>query len=94
MEYCSTDFKSFCMKLDIVGHHTIPHTPQQDGVAECLNKTIISKAHYMLSNSGMSRNFWAEAASTACHLINCSPTTAMGKKTPIEVWYGSLYDYS
>jgi hypothetical protein len=48
----------------------------------------------MLSNSGLSRKFWVEAASTACHLINCSPSTAIGKKTPIEVWSGSPYDYS
>jgi hypothetical protein len=34
--------------------------------------------------------FWAEAASTTCHLINC----AIDKKTPIEIWSGSPYDYS
>jgi hypothetical protein len=59
-----------------------------------MNRTIISKARCMLSNSGLSRKFWAEAGSTACHLINCSPSTAIGKKTPIEVWSGSPYDYS
>jgi hypothetical protein len=48
----------------------------------------------MLSNSGLSRKFWVEAASTARHLINCSPSTATGKKIPIEVWSGSPYDYS
>jgi hypothetical protein len=48
----------------------------------------------MLSNSGLSRKFWAEDASTACQLINCSPSTAIDKKTPIEVWSGSPYDYS
>jgi hypothetical protein len=36
----------------------------------------------------------AEAASTACHLVNCSPSTAIGKKTPTDVWFGSPYDYS
>jgi hypothetical protein len=48
----------------------------------------------MLSNSGLSQKFWAEAASTSCNLINCSPSTAIDKKTSIEVWSGSLYDYS
>jgi hypothetical protein len=48
----------------------------------------------MLSNSGLNRRFWAEAASTACYLINRSPSIAIDKKTPIEVWSGSPADYS
>ena len=80
MEFCSGAFKSYCRKEGIVRHHTIPHTPQQNGVAERMNRIIISKARCMLSNSGLSRRFWAEAASTACYLINRSPSTAIGKK--------------
>ena len=94
MEFCSGAFKSYCRKEGIVRHHTIPHTPQQNGVAERMNRTIISKARCMLSNSGLSRRFWAEAASTACYLINRSPSTAIGKKTPFEMWSGSPCDYS
>jgi transposase InsO family protein len=94
MEFCSADFNSFCKKECIVRHHTVSHMPQQNGVAEHMNRTIISKARCMLSNSGLSRKFWAEAASTACHLINCFPSIAIHKKTPIEVWSGSPYDYS
>jgi ATP-binding cassette subfamily B (MDR/TAP) protein 1 len=48
----------------------------------------------MLSNSRLNRRFWAEAASTACYLINRSPSIAIDKKTPIEVWSGSPTDYS
>ena len=40
------------------------------------------------------RRFWAEGASTACYLINHSPSIAIDKKTPIEVWSGSPADYS
>jgi transposase InsO family protein len=94
MEFCSTDFKFFCKKECIIRHHTVPHTPQQNGVVERMNRIIISKAHCMLSNLGLSRKFWAETAFNVCHLINCSPSIAIGKKTPIEVWCGSPYDYS
>ena len=45
----------------------------------------------MLSNAGLHRRFWA---STACYLINRSPSIAIEKKTPIEVWSGSPADYS
>jgi hypothetical protein len=48
----------------------------------------------MLSNAGMSRHFWAEAASTVYYLINWSPSIPLDKKTHIEVWSGTPADYS
>ncbi|GJV93371.1 retrotransposon protein, putative, ty1-copia subclass [Tanacetum coccineum] len=65
MEFCSNEFNSYCKSKGIVRHYTIPHTPQQNGVVERMNRTIISKARCMLSNAGLSKRFWAEAASTA-----------------------------
>src|SRR6266498_3007691 len=59
-----------------------------------MNRTIISKARCMLSNAGLHRYFWAEASFTACYLINQSPSIAIDKKTPIEVWSSSPADYS
>jgi transposase InsO family protein len=94
MEFCSHEFKSYCKSEGIVRHYTVPYTPQQNGVAECMNRTIISKARCMFSNSGLNRRFWAEAASTACYLINRSPSIAIDKKTPIEVLSSSPTDYS
>jgi len=94
MEFCSDQFNSYCKSEGIVRHYTVPYTPQHNGVAERMNRTIISKARCMLSNAGLDRQFWAEAASTACYLINRSPSIAIDKKTPIEVWSGSPADYS
>ena len=94
MEFFSKAFGNYCRNLGIVSHHTIPYTPQQNGVAERMNRTIISKARCMLSNARMSKRFWVEAASTACYLINRSPSIPLDKKTPIEVWSGTPADYS
>jgi hypothetical protein len=58
-----------------------------------MKRTIIFKARCMLSNLGLSKKKLVEAAFTACHLIYCSPSTAIGRKTPIDVWSGSSYDY-
>ncbi|WVZ64163.1 hypothetical protein U9M48_013726, partial [Paspalum notatum var. saurae] len=78
----------------IVRHYTIPHTLQQKGVAERMNRTIISRARCILSNAGLNKRFWAEAASTAYYLINRSASITLDKKTPIEVWSGFPADYS
>jgi hypothetical protein len=48
----------------------------------------------MLSNARMSKHFWAEAANTACYLINRSSSIPLNKKTPFEVWFGTPADYS
>lgn len=48
----------------------------------------------MLSNAGLGREFWAEAVSTACYMINRSPSIAIESKLPIGIWSGSLADYS
>ncbi|GJT10612.1 retrotransposon protein, putative, ty1-copia subclass [Tanacetum coccineum] len=93
MEFCSNEFNSYCKPEGIVRHYNIPYTPQQNGVAKRMNRTIISKARCMLSNAGLSKRFSAEAALTACYLINMSPSTAIDKKIPIEVWSNSPANY-
>ena len=85
LEFLSGEFEALCKSEGIARHYTVPGTPQQNGVAERMNRTILEKVRCMLSSSGLSKSFWAEAASTACHLINRSPNFAIEKKTPIEV---------
>lgn len=50
----------------------------------------------MLSSAGLwkKKEFWAEAASTACYLINRSPHSALDFKIPEEIWSGKSIDYS
>jgi hypothetical protein len=59
-----------------VRHHTIPHTPQQNGVAKHMNmnRIIISRACCMLSNAKISKHFEAEDANITCYLINRAPS--------------------
>jgi transposase InsO family protein len=70
VEFCSYAFKSLCGQEGIVRHHTIPYTPQQNGVVERMNRIITSKARCMLFNASMDRHFWAKAPSTTCMLFN------------------------
>ena len=49
---------------------------------------------FQLSNVGLARRFWAEAVNTICYLINDGLHTGIDRKTPYEVWFGKLADYS
>ncbi|KAH9679278.1 hypothetical protein KPL71_026064 [Citrus sinensis] len=59
-------------------HFTVRHTPQQNGVAERMNLTLLEKVQCMLSNVGLDKKFWAEAVSYASHLVNRLPSAAIG----------------
>jgi transposase InsO family protein len=93
LEYCNKEFNEFCSKEGIVRHRTCTGTPQQNGVAERMNRTLCDRARSMLSHAGVSKDFWAEAICTACYLVNRSPSMAIGNKTPLEVWSGSPAGY-
>ncbi|CAM8961498.1 unnamed protein product [Rhodiola kirilowii] len=94
LEFCSSEFNEFCKTEGIARHHTVRDTSQQNGVAECMNQTLLERARCMLSNVGLPKRFWAEAVSTACYLINRGPHTGIGGKTPYEVWSGKPANYS
>ena len=87
-EYTSTQFNNY-LKAEGIRHElTIPKTPEQNGVAEQLNRTLMEMAHSMLLDAKLPKEFWAEAISTAVYLKNRSPTKAL-KLTPYEAWHGT-----
>ena len=94
LEFCEGPFNEFCKSEGIVRHHTVRKTPQQNGVAERMNRTLLEKARCMLSNAGLGKEFWAEAINMACYLVNRSPSTAIECKTPYEVWSGTRANYA
>uniref|UniRef100_A0A2N9GLP2 Gag-Pol polyprotein n=1 Tax=Fagus sylvatica TaxID=28930 RepID=A0A2N9GLP2_FAGSY len=93
-EYTSVEFDSFCQQEGIKRQFTVAYTPQQNGVAERMNRTLLERTRAMLRTAGMAKTFWAEAVKTACYVINRSPSTAIDLKTPMEMWTGKPADYS
>jgi hypothetical protein len=87
-ELCGNEFEEFCKKCGIARQKTTPYTPQQNGVVERMNMTLMKKARSMLSNAGLGQEFWAEAVGTTCYLVNRSPSSVLDDKTPHEVWSG------
>lgn len=88
LEFCNKAFDELCKNSGIKRHKTCAYTPQQNGVAERMNRTIMNKVRSMLAETGFGKQFWAETASTAVYLINHSPTSALSFKIPEEVWSG------
>ena len=67
---------------------TVPKSPQQNGVAERLNRTLVETTRSMLAGSGLPQKLWAETLSTAVYLRNRSPTKAVDRMTPFEAFHG------
>lgn len=93
-EYTSDEFDNFCQHEGIKRQFTTAYTPQQNEVAERMNRTLLERTRAMLKAAGLEKSFWAEAVNTACYVINRSPSTAIELKTPMEMWTGKPTDYS
>ncbi|GKB48083.1 putative ribonuclease H-like domain-containing protein, partial [Tanacetum coccineum] len=65
-------------------------TPQQNGVAERKNMTLIEAARIMLADSVLPNTFWAEAVSTACYVLNRVLVTKPQNKTLYELITGKI----
>ena len=87
-EYNSKEFTEFCSTHGITRQLTAAYTPQQNGVAERKNRTIMNMVRSMLSEKQMPKEFWAEAANWSSHILNRCPTTALENMTPQEAWTG------
>ena len=88
-EYLSEDFKCYLRKWGIRSESTAAYSPQQNGVAERLNRTLVEAARSMLNHAGLTYSFWAEAVATATYLRNRMVTTALKSgKNPYQLWHG------
>ena len=87
-EYISNLFDDFCKQQGIHHEFTVPYSPQQNGVAERKNRTILNAVRCMLIHSGLSRGFWTEAVLTAVFVQNHLPTTAPAGSIPLTAWTG------
>ena len=80
-------FARFLESEGIIAQYTMPGTPQQNGVAERRNRTLMDMVRSMLTNSNMQMNLWSEALKTAIYLLNRVPSKSVSK-TPFELWKG------
>jgi transposase InsO family protein len=83
-------FRPFAKVLeenDIVAQYSLPYEPQQNGVAERRNHTLMEMVCSMLSNSTLPLELWMEALKTVVHIINHVSSKSVSM-TPYELWTG------
>ncbi|GJR92069.1 putative ribonuclease H-like domain-containing protein [Tanacetum coccineum] len=90
-----TEFKNahiieLCGSKGIKRDYSNARTPQQNGVAERKNRTLIEAARTMLADSKLPTMFWTEAVRTACYVLNRVLVTSPHNKTPYALLTGNI----
>jgi transposase InsO family protein len=89
-EYVNRSVTDFCKANGILLEPTNPYTPQQNGTAERMNRTLVESGRAMLAQAQLSKKYWGEALLTAAYLRNRSPTHTLKRgETPMEIWSGA-----
>ena len=92
-EYTSRELEEYLKKKGIKHETSIFHSPQQDDVAERMNRTLLKSARAMVYHAGLSNTFCAAAINTAAIIKNRVVTATTGQ-SPYERWYGKVPDVS
>ena len=88
-------FSNYLKEQGIRHEVTVAYSPEQNGVAERMNRTLCEAARAMLSHAHLEKEYWAEAIATAAYVRNRLPTSSLqGDITPYEKWYGRKPDIS
>nr|GEU69657.1 putative reverse transcriptase domain-containing protein [Tanacetum cinerariifolium] len=85
-EFKNKEMNEFCTRKGIKKEFSNARTPQQNGVAERRNKTLIEAARTMLADAKLPVTFWAEAVNTACYVQNIVLVNKSQNKTPYELF--------
>ncbi len=87
-EFVSKKFDAFIVECGIQQQTSVPYSPQQNGVVERANRTIMECARSMILAQGLEPKFWGEMLNTMVYIKNRCPTKALDSKTPQETWNG------
>lgn len=93
-EFCNVVMDNFLANEGIIHQRTTAYAPEQNGVSERANRTVVEKGRCLLFEAKLEKKFWAEAVHTAVYLKNRCVTSSLVNKTPYEVWYQRKPDLS
>ena len=92
-EYCSEEFDNYCSYNGIRRQKTVLGTPQENGVLERMNRTIMECARCMRLHAGLPLQFWEDVVDTDVYLINKGPSSSLDGGIPEEAWTGKKANY-
>ncbi|GJY51233.1 zinc finger, CCHC-type containing protein [Tanacetum coccineum] len=95
LDSCNQRSTQQCMKSGVAKHLGVAGIQQQNGLVNETNVTLFAKVRCFLIQSGLSKVFWAEDTTMSTYLVNRSPSSAIGFKTPIDMlgffgWLASI----
>jgi transposase InsO family protein len=91
-EFMGAEFTKFLEEHGITRQTSAPNTPEQNGLAERTNRTLVGTARSMMQHAGLSKGFWSEATAVATYLHNRSPRKGLNWMTPHELFFGRIPD--
>ena len=92
-EFCNQTMQAYTDANGILHEHSAPYTPEQNGRAERLNRTLLEKARALTTQAQLDKRWWYEAVRTASYLRNRSPGSNMSA-TPYQLFTGKVPDVS
>lgn len=87
-EFVGKTLGDYCKRMGILQTNSGPYTPEQNGIAERSNRTVVEMARSMRIGAGLGKEFWAVACENAVHTLNRLPSTAIGGDTPYWKIFG------
>lgn len=94
LEFCNKEFNLYLQKEGVNHQKSNPYTPEQNGLSERCNRTVVEKARCLLFDADLGKEFWAEATNTAVYLHNRIVASGLNGKTPYEMWTGTKPEVS
>jgi len=93
-EYTGGRFKDFCLDMGIHQQFSEPYTPEQNGAAERMNRTLLEMANSMMKHARPAEeDLWALAFETSAYVRNrCLSSSGLAKKCPFHLLTGTKPD--
>ncbi|GJW28074.1 retrovirus-related pol polyprotein from transposon TNT 1-94 [Tanacetum coccineum] len=94
IEFVNKNLTDYYESVGITHEKTVPRTPQQNGIVEQRNRTLVEAARTMLIFSKAPLFLWVEAVATACYTQNRSLIHTLHNETPYELVHDKKPDLS
>jgi hypothetical protein len=93
VEYCNKEFDDYCSYHGIHRENIVPGTPQENGLLERMNMTIMECAGSMRLHVVFPLQFWEDVVDSSIYLINRGPSSSLDGIIPEEAWTGKKVNY-